>query len=69
MAGRNRPDCSLTVAADSTPWSEVENIVFNQIVLLHMLRIGKNSYADLHLLGSRPTAAAGVSIFTGEYLL
>ncbi|MFE2962007.1 hypothetical protein [Nocardia tengchongensis] len=53
----------------STPWAEVENIAYNQIVIPHMLQAGKNSFADLGLLSRHATDTAGVSTFVGEYLL
>ncbi|MRH93320.1 hypothetical protein GFY24_38905 [Nocardia sp. SYP-A9097] len=52
----------------NTPFARVEQIALEQVIFPHMARTGKNSYADLGVRG-RVSGSAGMSTFTGEYLL
>ncbi|WP_063046243.1 hypothetical protein [Nocardia pseudovaccinii] len=53
----------------STSFAAAEAIALKQIVFPHMARTGQNSYADLAISGRRMGSTAGMSIFTGTYLL
>ncbi|WP_054814516.1 hypothetical protein [Nocardia arizonensis] len=52
----------------STSFAAAQAAALEQIVIPHMVQTGRNSYADLSMLGSRPTTG-GMSAFTGTYKL